>query len=552
MNEKARKTRDRLVRWTARLTVRCAMAAALLALLATLAPWPVGVRPVMAEHKGLYLVCPDPILEGNSAHMQIRMKMHHTIGAGIYTFDAGFTADGGDFAAYNGVWMIGDSDSDSLWVPVITHEDSKPERDETFAIGVWKDGDWMGCEITIIDDDSPEITDVEISSKPVQGDRRPNGWTPKPNDWDTYRAGESIDVTVTFDSAVEVDGSPLLSLYLGDGDASWRGARYHSGSGSELLTFRYQVQPADRDDDGISVGSASEDDDRNPTHGFSGTIYARGTDAPIRYSHEGLGSSPDHKVDGRPWVMRAQVTSTPPDEWEAYRANQIIEISMTFDIDVEVSGEASVEFYIGSETEASRHATYARGSGTDTLVFAYTVQPGDTDPDGIRIALGQPGSGFGGSGTITARGTDVEPIPYYLGTDHLADHKVDAVAPDISSVTIRSRPSNGESYRAGEVIEVAVGFSETVRISGEPQIRLDIGGVARQAALAGDQGSSDAAVFHYTVVEDDADADGIGIGANSLRPNGGGIHDGAGNAAGLSHEAVAATEGQRVDTSSQG
>ena len=37
------------------------------------------------------------------------------------------------------------------------------------------------------------------------------------NDWDTYRAGESIDVTATFDSAVAVEGSPVPSLLL-DGD----------------------------------------------------------------------------------------------------------------------------------------------------------------------------------------------------------------------------------------------------------------------------------------------------------------------------------------------
>ena len=39
-------------------------------------------------------------------------------------------------------------------------------------------------------------------------------------------------------------------------------------------------------------------------------------------------------------------------------------------------------FYVGNGTDGWRDATYVRGSGTDTLVFEYTVLPGDTDIDG--------------------------------------------------------------------------------------------------------------------------------------------------------------------------
>ena len=415
MNERMRQHARKFRRRLCGLSVRCMTVAALLALVATVTPWPT-VRPAHADHTGMYVVCPDPILEGNSGQMQVRWRRHHSICATIFTYSGSYTADRDDYAWFDGVWMIGDDDSDSLWVPITTKEDSKPERDETFSIGYWDGGIWHGCVITIIDDDSPEITDVEISSKPIEGDRLPNGWTNKPNDWDTYRAGESIDVTVTFDGPVEVDGSPVISLFLGDGDNNWRGARYHSGSGTDHLTFRYQVRPSDRDTDGVSVGSADVDDNREPTHGFSGTIRAKGTDAPAHLIHDGLASSPDHKVDGRPYAKRVRVTSTPPDGWSAYRANQIIEFSMNFDIDVEVNGEITMGFYVGNGTDGWRDATYVRGSGTDTLVFKYTVLPGDTDIDGVSIALGVPEHAFGGSGTITARGTDVEAIPYYVGT----------------------------------------------------------------------------------------------------------------------------------------
>ena len=358
-------------------------------------------------------------------------------------------------------------------------------------------------------------------------------------------------MTVSFDDYVEVQGTPTISLYLGEGDGSWRGARYHSGSGSRDLVYRYQVQPTDRDSDGITVSAAAMRQDRSPRNGFSGGVFARGTDAPVNFTHRGIADASDHKVDGRPYAKRVQVISSPEAGWDAYRANQIIEFEVNFDIDVEVHGSVSMGFYVGQGTEGMRDATYARGSGSDTLVFAYTVQPDDADADGISIALGVPDSSFGGGGRITARGTDAEAIPYYLGTGPLADHKIDTTPPSITAVSIRSLPADGTAYRAGEVIKVAVTFSESVQISGEPQVELSVGDALQEASFAG-YDSSDTAVFGYMVADGDADADGIGIGANSLRLNHGGIHDSAGNAAGLSHAAVTADAGQSVETSPQG
>ena len=255
-------------------------------------------------------------------------------------------------------------------------------------------------------------------------------------------------------------------------------------------------------------------------------------------------------MDGRPYAKRVRVISTPPDGWSAYRANQIIAFEMNFDIDVDMHGQVLMGFYIGQGTDGWRDATHARGSGSDTLVFAYTVRPDDAASDGLQVALGIPDSSFGGGGRITARGTDMEAIPYYLGTGPLADQLIATAAPSIASASIRSQPADGEAYQLGEVIEVTVTFSEDVRVRGYPQIELDIGGEPRLASFAVGVGSSDTAVFRYGVSDGDLDADGIGIGANSLGLNDGSNFDSAGNAAGPSHEAVAASEGQRVNATS--
>ena len=256
------------------------------------------------------------------------------------------------------------------------------------------------------------------------------------------------------------------------------------------------------------------------------------------------------------------VISAPADHWDAYRTNQSIEIAMNFDTDVEVDGNVLAGLYVGLQDanwdEAWRYARYLRSSGTDTLVFGYTVRPGDMDTEGIMISLRTPDRGFGGDGTIKASGTNVERNPYYLGTGHLADHQVDTEPPAISSVSIESRPRNGEAYGAGEIVSVEVAFSERVTTSGDLQLELDIGGATRQATLhdgtsgtepVGSRSFSDVLVFRHEVLEGDTDTDGIGISPNILRLNGGSIQDIAGNTSGLAHDAVTADPVQKVDNS---
>ncbi len=66
----------------------------------------------------------------------------------------------------------------------------------------------------------------------------------------SYRAGEHIEVEVTFSRAVAVTGVPRLALVIGN---ARRMAAYVSGSGTGRLLFQYRVVPADSDSDGFSV-----------------------------------------------------------------------------------------------------------------------------------------------------------------------------------------------------------------------------------------------------------------------------------------------------------
>ena len=81
-----------------------------------------------------------------------------------------------------------------------------------------------------------------------------------------------------------------------------------------------------------------------------------------------------------PEIERVEVAST-PDLNDTYGAGDGIRIEVTFDQAVEVEGDPEFGLSVGGE----RVAEYRWGSGTEVLVFVYTVRPEDRDRDGIWI-----------------------------------------------------------------------------------------------------------------------------------------------------------------------
>ena len=100
-------------------------------------------------------------------------------------------------------------------------------------------------------------------------------------------------------------------------------------------------------------------------------------------------------------------------------------------------------------------------------------------------------------------------------------------------------------YGIGDRIEVTVTFDEDVTVTGSPQLEITIGTSAKDAAYKSTTDSE--VVFSYTVVVGGSDTDGISIGADKLSLNGGSIKDGADNDANLSHSALSAQSGHKVD-----
>jgi hypothetical protein len=83
--------------------------------------------------------------------------------------------------------------------------------------------------VSILLNTSPKVTDVNATT--LDG---------------SYGIGSTIAITVTFDAAVKVTGTPQLQLETGTTD---RFATYNSGSGGTVLTFYYEVQAGDTSSD---------------------------------------------------------------------------------------------------------------------------------------------------------------------------------------------------------------------------------------------------------------------------------------------------------------
>ena len=98
----------------------------------------------------------------------------------------------------------------------------------------------------------------------------------------------------------------------------------------------------------------------------------------------------------------------------------------------------------------------------------------------------------------------------------------DRSAPNIDKLTLVSHPGPDGHYGAGEDIEVTLDFSDAVEVQGTPQLSLDIGATTVAANYVG---ASDgrSLTFRYRVVPGNRDLDGISVGIDALRLNGGAI-----------------------------
>ena len=186
----------------------------------------------------------------------------------------------------------------------------------------------------------------------------------------SYKFDDTIPITITFSEAVNVTGTPQLTLETGLSDAV---VNYTSGSGSNTLTFNYTILSGHNSSDldykstsalGLNGGTIGD------IAGNSATLTL-----PTPGASNSLGSNKAIIIDGIVPTVSI-VTSTLSDG--NYTVGQVIPISIIFSELVTVSGTPQLTLETGG-TDAV--VNYTSGSGTPTLVFEYTVSSGHTSND---------------------------------------------------------------------------------------------------------------------------------------------------------------------------
>ncbi|WP_105172809.1 DUF4347 domain-containing protein [Pseudoalteromonas sp. T1lg24] len=420
------------------------------------------------------------------------------------------SGDGTDTLTFNYIVQAGDSSADLDYVSTTalvlnggTIQDDAG-NDATLTLATPGTANSLGAnKALVIDGVTPTVTSVSSSTS--------NG---------TYKVGDVIAITVQFDEAITVTGTPQLTLETGTTD---RTVNYASGSGSNTLTFNYTVQ----------AGDTSADLDYVATSALvlnGGTIKdIAGNDATLTLATPGaansLGANKALVIDGITPTVSSVSSSTANG---TYKAGDVIAITVQFDDAVTVTGTPQITLETGT---TDRTVNYTSGSGSNTLTFNYTVQAGDTSADldyvttsALALNGGTIKDAAGNNATLT--------LATPGAANSLGANKaivIDGAAPAVSSVS--SSTANG-TYKAGDVIAITVQFDDTVTVTGTPQLTLETGTTDRTVNYTSGSGSN-TLTFNYTVQGGDTSADLDYVATSALALNGGTIKDAIGNDATL-------------------
>ena len=464
----------------------------------------------------VYLECPSlTITEGSDFRASVANNDHTNDGNNkqikVYWQTVAGTADATDFEPLDRVAQESTTvEAQTLGAMsrvITTLEDGYSETAvETFTLRIenaHSSGGTDSCTVEINDDEGPGARRTWIDSSPG-ADRDSTDGSPS----DTYLVGETITIKQQFTENVTVQSETVnLGLYIGKGSDSRRYVAYVSGSGTDILTFQYQVASRDRDINGIGVGDSD--------YGGSGSIITSANNTAVNSKYWGIPEAAGHKVQGQAYVTGIEVTSAPAYR-NFYRANEPIDVTVRFGQAVRVDGNPKLGLRVDDFEDSRVEASYHSGSGTDALVFRYLVAPGEFDYDGISVYEGFVDSsgqvhGIAAGDAIKSVSGGHSILPTYAGLSSQSGHSVDG-RPYVTGISVSSTPPDRSAYR--DRIRIAVKYDPPVIVRGKPSIDIWVGDgtVGRQETAKYESGSlTDTLVFSYNVAKNDVDNDGISV-----------------------------------------
>ena len=305
----------------------------------------------------------------------------------------------------------------------------------------WVDAQMIAVSLTL---DVPGITSIAFTSSPATGT--------------TYDTGETVSATVTFDEAVDVTGTPQLTINVGGTD---KVLDYASGTGTTALVFSGRVAFGDTDADGLSIAA-----DKLDLNG--GTIKATADANPAAVlTHTAVAASASHKVNGAtappaPTVSSIAFNSAGTDG--AFMTGDAVTATVTFDDSVTVDtmgGTPQLTIKMGG---ADKVLDYSSGSPGTALVFSgYTVAANDEDTDGLSIEANKLDAN-GGTIQETAD-TSVAAVLTHAAVSDSANHKVDGVKPTLTTTGDDAPKTSVDGSKIILVFSEAIGSVDTSKVT---------------------------------------------------------------------------------------
>ena len=321
-----------------------------------------------------------------------------------------------------------------------------------------------------------------------------------------FKNGQKINIIVTFNEEIEVidTGTPRISLEI---NGSPKYAIYKRKILPNQLEFEYDIN--DSDTKGINMLSLI---DKN---GAEIRDIAQNS-ADLYFS------VPDNLnkivIDNTSPIITSGVSI----QSGRYRNSKIIEIQVSYNenVFVDISDVAMlphIALTIGTNTRA---AEYYSGSGSNNLVFRYSVSNDDVGSNNIDLA-----------NSITLNGSVIaDQAGNLAANDFTLPSNMDDVIVDNLVPTILNSIITSDNYKSGNYLDLKITFSEQVSVDtakGSPLVAITVGKNTKYALYSTITGG-DVLTFRYEIADRDSDYDGIDI-ASSVISNGGMIQDGAGN-----------------------
>ena len=311
----------------------------------------------------------------------------------------------------------------------------------------WSAGQTITVKIKTV----PTVSSIELTSDPNDDGRDGND--------DTYafygstaKAPDVVQATVTFNDAVDITGTPQLTLLFGTTE---KVADCAAATNTTTMVCSYTVAENNTAPAGVAIKANSLT--RN-----GGTIRAAGTTGDAGLTHAAAAAQSAHKVDGiRPTLVttgsKAPKTSTDGTK-----------VILTFSEDIGFVDVNKMRFT--EPAAAINQGLTASVSGRTvelTLLSVFTIEYRNTVK--LRITLGGMHDSAGNRNAATE--------------EHSVANEVPQPPAAISMVEITSDPGSDAIYSTGDAIKVTATFDRAVAVTGKPRIRFRLNGERRRRSV---------------------------------------------------------------------